>query len=177
MPDVPKRTPGRYDEMHKFAKEFRTRGLSDPTRDADRAAMREAMSAYAKEDPTEREMDLQDMASAVDLHTSWNDTLLDIAEQCLGDSKRWFPEQLNLPHMGLGLTGEAGEVANIIKKIDRGSLESPFENQDVKDKLTDEMADVFTYLMNLAGFLQIDMAKEYMRKRLFNEKRFGDGRD
>ncbi len=105
--------------------------------------------------------------------------------QALGNSRRWFPElhergQLELIiHMALGLAGEAGEVANLVKKINRGPRSGPggiapwtFEQYDA---LTDELADVLTYTLNLAGLLGIDLAATFDRKQGVCEERWGTG--
>jgi len=94
--------------------------------------------------------------------------------QCHIDSLRWFPD---LDHSGLhhlvGLIGEVGEVANIVKKIDRGSMSlKDFETQEA---LASELADVLTYVANLADVYDIDLEEAYVRKREFNERRFGPG--
>src|SRR4051795_12373064 len=55
------------------------------------------------------------------VHTSG--VLHTIARQCVADGKRWFPETAEaLPFTALALCGEVGELANIVKKIARGSL-------------------------------------------------------
>jgi NTP pyrophosphatase (non-canonical NTP hydrolase) len=97
------------------------------------------------------------------------EVLRDFANQCIGDSKKYFPETAkSLAHSVLALCGETGELANIVKKIERGdrSVEVEFPN------LTDEVADIFIYLMNVVGMLGIDLATAYEVKREFNNERF-----
>ena len=53
---------------------------------------------------------------------------------------------------GLGVAGEAGEVADLIKKVLHHEV--PFES--VRDKLIKEMGDVYWYLEYLGAALQID---------------------
>ncbi len=53
-----------------------------------------------------------------------------------------MPDRERLAYLGLGLTGEAGEVAELIKKLLRDGTWSP-------DKLGDELGDVFYYLAAL----------------------------
>ena len=55
------------------------------------------------------------------------------------------------------LCGEAGELANLCKKLKRG------EDIDIMD-LSDEIADVYTYLDLLATRLKIDMASAVASK-------------
>lgn len=84
-------------------------------------------------------------------------------------SLRWFPETaVDLGHHALALCGEAGEVANVVKKLQRGSLET----SEGRDRLKGELADVLIYLLNCAAILQINLGQEYLKKQAFNEKRF-----
>lgn len=96
-----------------------------------------------------------------------------IAMQCVDDSHKYFPgKSQTIQHHTLAMCGEAGEVANVVKKIDRGSLD--INDPAVVAKLGDEIADVFIYLMNIVGNLKIDLYAEYEKKRKFNDERFGD---
>jgi NTP pyrophosphatase (non-canonical NTP hydrolase) len=68
-----------------------------------------------------------------------------------------YPKRLsNLEYPTLGLTGEAGEVANIVKKIQRdhgGVL-----NDEIRGKLKDELGDVLWYISACAD--ELDMTLE-----------------
>lgn len=109
-----------------------------------------------------------------------------LQDQCLADSKKWFPAVSASPneygevgeadlikalvHHTLSMCGETGEVANLVKKIERGDRD--LRNELTAFDLRDEVTDVFIYLLNIAGLLQMDLLKEYLRKRTANEKRF-----
>jgi NTP pyrophosphatase (non-canonical NTP hydrolase) len=100
-----------------------------------------------------------------------------LIDQCRDDSERWFPEvKDSLAVMALGLNGEAGEVADIIKKVERGSIE--LEGY-VIDDLAEEIIDVLIYLANLMGYLElrhpIEWDHVYDKKREKNEQRFKSG--
>lgn len=103
--------------------------------------------------------------------------LAGLAIQCFQDSERWFGDTgaHNLPHHTLSLAGEVGELANIVKKIDRGSLNH--RDPIVKKQLAMEATDVFVYLLNIAAILNIDLYQSYMVVRTNNEKRFGKAAD
>jgi len=63
----------------------------------------------------------------------------------------------NLEYPTLGLAGEAGEVANIVKKIQRdhgGVL-----NDEIKAKLKDELGDVLWYISACADELGISLSE------------------
>jgi NTP pyrophosphatase (non-canonical NTP hydrolase) len=97
-----------------------------------------------------------------------------LAMQCQEDSQRWFPDANHVPHHALSLAGEVGELCNIVKKLERGSLD--IRDAGVRYDLAMELTDVYIYLLNLAGLLKVDLEKAYMYKRSENEKRFGNGK-
>ena len=67
-----------------------------------------------------------------------------------------YPKRLeNLEYPTLGLTGEAGEVANIVKKIQRdfgGEI-----TDEVRGKLKDELGDVLWYISACADELGLTL--------------------
>lgn len=98
--------------------------------------------------------------------------LQQLARQCVKDSERYFPNFGSSPlvHHALALCGETGELANVIKKIDRGSLDIATES--AKIQLEGEATDVLIYLLNIFGILGIDPLRAYFKKREFNNERF-----
>ncbi|EWH03859.1 MazG nucleotide pyrophosphohydrolase domain-containing protein [Halomonas sp. BC04] len=75
----------------------------------------------------------------------------------------------------VGLLGEVGEFANIIKKINI-KLDRPKEYElDIsvaKEKLGEELADTFIYMIRLAAILEIDLEKQLIDKMQRNEARY-----
>jgi NTP pyrophosphatase (non-canonical NTP hydrolase) len=67
-----------------------------------------------------------------------------------------YPKRLqNLEYPTLGLAGEAGEVANIVKKIQRdfgGQI-----NDEIRAKLKDELGDVLWYISACADELGLTL--------------------
>jgi NTP pyrophosphatase (non-canonical NTP hydrolase) len=99
--------------------------------------------------------------------------IVDIQQQCLDDSERWFPDVAHsLGYMTIAITGELGEFCNLFKKIERGSIEL---TEEVHVELAFELCDVFIYLMNMAAIMNVDMEVMYQLKREYNEKRFSAG--
>lgn len=94
------------------------------------------------------------------------------AVQCAQDSARWFGIDVveNIPHMTLCLAGEVGELANLVKKIQRGDLD--WNDPDVQFKVRMEMTDVYVYLMNLCALTSTNMEAAYEVKRKENLERF-----
>ena len=67
-----------------------------------------------------------------------------------------YPRRMsNLEYPTLGLAGEAGEVANIVKKIQRDN-EGVLTDQ-VRDKLRDELGDVLWYISACADELGLTL--------------------
>lgn len=100
-----------------------------------------------------------------------------MARQCLEDSERWFGDSdivHSIPHHTLAMAGEVGEFANIVKKIERGSLS--MNNAQVRFDLMMELTDVFVYLLNISALIGVDLEKSYMLVRSNNEKRFVEQR-
>lgn len=67
-----------------------------------------------------------------------------------------YPRRMsNLEYPTLGLTGEAGEVANIVKKIQRDN--DGVISDEIRVKLTDELGDVLWYISACADELGITL--------------------
>jgi NTP pyrophosphatase (non-canonical NTP hydrolase) len=96
-------------------------------------------------------------------------TIEQIIDQCMTDSEQWFPgKSQDLAFLTLCLAGEVGELANIIKKIERGT-----HNQaEMYPKSVEETTDIFIYLMNIVGLLGFDVVDYYNQKREINRQRF-----
>lgn len=90
--------------------------------------------------------------------------------QCVADSKRWFPDtSSDLGFHALAMVGEAGELANLVKKVLRGTISL----EEARMELAEEAIDVFIYLSNIFALLGVDPDRVYAIKRAKNEKRFG----
>ena len=101
-----------------------------------------------------------------------------LAVKSLANSDRWFgdlPETRNLAQFTLGLTGEAGEVANLVAKISRKSLD--YGDASTRFALGMELADVLIYLLNICALLGIDPMEIYNQKNIENERKFNNERD
>lgn len=77
--------------------------------------------------------------------------------QQLAEKTAIYPKEMGLYYTTLGLVGEAGEIANKVKKIirdDNGELS--FEK---RVELVSELGDVLWYVANLASELKVDLDK------------------
>ncbi len=69
-----------------------------------------------------------------------------------------YPRRMaNLEYPTLGLAGEAGEVANIVKKIQRDS--GGVITEDTRGKLLDELGDVLWYISACADELGLTLTQ------------------
>jgi NTP pyrophosphatase (non-canonical NTP hydrolase) len=94
----------------------------------------------------------------------------DLAIDASLDSQKWFPRTTgNLFFTAACIAGEAGELVNKLKKVERGS----HALSEVLPEAIEEATDVLTYLLNFYGALGIDPEVEYHKKRAKNEARFG----
>jgi NTP pyrophosphatase (non-canonical NTP hydrolase) len=98
--------------------------------------------------------------------------LNDYIDEMERDSNRWFDYEdgeHQLRTFVLGLCGESGEVADLLKKYIRGS--KTFD--EMKDLMEVELIDVFHYWCLLIGLLGVDVEVVYRKKRKVNVARFG----
>lgn len=69
-----------------------------------------------------------------------------------------YPRRMeNLEYPTLGLAGEAGEVANIVKKIQRDH--GGVINDEIRGKLKDELGDVLWYISACADELGLTLTE------------------
>ncbi|MFS2089222.1 MazG nucleotide pyrophosphohydrolase domain-containing protein [Paenarthrobacter nicotinovorans] len=74
----------------------------------------------------------------------------------------------SLTHNALALAGEVGELANEIKKFDRGD----FSFDQLLDRMPSELADVLIYVIKIAYQSDIDLEKAFLEKLEHNKRRF-----
>jgi len=74
----------------------------------------------------------------------------------LTTKKPWGQKDLELADCGLGLTGEAGEVADILKKHISGSK---LLDDERMEKLKYEIGDIMWYIAALCDALDFDMGE------------------
>ena len=98
-------------------------------------------------------------------------TLQEMAKSCGEDSRRWFPSTSNdLVFLTLAMNGEAGELANVVKKVARGS--TSMSDPKVRLQIMQELMDTMIYAMCIADALHIDIEKLYLKVRSDNAGRF-----
>lgn len=73
-----------------------------------------------------------------------------------------------LEYLLLCVVGELGEATNLIKKVIRGD----YLLDEIKSELSEEVADIFIYVIKLAYQLDIDLEKQFLEKQGKNKERF-----
>jgi deoxycytidine triphosphate deaminase len=76
----------------------------------------------------------------------------------------------------VGLMGEVGEFANLIKKIELTITRPGYAGADLSSaapELKQELADIQIYLFRLAHLLRTDLAKAVIEKMKLNNERYG----
>lgn len=86
---------------------------------------------------------------------AWNSKITDDNLECL-------------EFLIIALTGELGEFSNIVKKIIRGD----FSINEKKKDISEEIADIFAYLLKISYQMNIDLEKTYLDKMKKNKERF-----
>lgn len=71
--------------------------------------------------------------------------------------------QFSMLFFSNAMCGEAGEVANVVKKLERARLGLP-GSEATKEDLADELADVLTYVDLLANRAGINLGDAWVKK-------------
>lgn len=76
----------------------------------------------------------------------------------------------------IGLAGEVGEIANIVKRLqlDFDLAAERAENviEEQRADIAEEIVDCSIYLMRIASYMGVDLEAEYLKKLSRNERRF-----
>ncbi len=76
----------------------------------------------------------------------------------------------DLKSLTLALTGEVGEVAELVQWLP--AEQAVTADDDLRERLGEELADVLLYLLRLADVAEIDLGAEALKKLARNESRF-----
>tara|TARA_Y100001949_G_scaffold168329_1_gene166974 strand:- start:13 stop:330 length:318 start_codon:yes stop_codon:yes gene_type:complete len=94
-----------------------------------------------------------------------------IQNEVEADSVLFFKDSSeDIAHHVLALCGEVGELANMIKKMQRGDLK--IDEEDTWYDMASEITDIFIYILSIASIAGMDMETFYGVKREFNYRRF-----
>ena len=73
-----------------------------------------------------------------------------------------------LLELTVALAGELGELANVAKSVARGD----YTLESARDRLSEELADIFIYVLKLSDQLDIDLVSAFDKKLQVNADRF-----
>ena len=106
-----------------------------------------------------------------------------IEKQVTADRKRGLPvdfetdlkrhEQLSKDLVGL--LGEIGEFANVVKKVGLKMTHSAYDGPSLSEAnadLREELADALIYIMRLSVILDADLEREVLEKMALNDDRY-----
>ncbi len=97
-------------------------------------------------------------------------TIQELVQASVSRAKKWHGGSLNawsLSDWACAALGEAGEVCNVIKKLNRsrdGVVGNTKSADELTDHLADEIADTLIYLTLLAERADIDLEAALIRK-------------
>lgn len=78
-----------------------------------------------------------------------------------------------IKYLAIAINGEAGEFANVIKKVLREDFPvGKLPDKERMDKLKDEVVDIFIYTVLLSIALKMDLEAEHEKKLGLNEQKF-----
>ena len=78
----------------------------------------------------------------------------------------------SVKNLFLALVGEVGEVAELIQWKNDTDIDSFLESTEGRDRMGEELADVFIYLMRLAEKAGVDLAQVTHKKLSANEEKY-----
>lgn len=74
--------------------------------------------------------------------------------------------------LAIGLVTESSELLELFRFKDKSEVESLFATPKGKEAIEDEMADIFFFLLRLAGKYNIDLTQASVRKWKKNKERY-----
>ena len=106
-----------------------------------------------------------------------------VARQMAADVERGFSEEMQtdadrlaqLTRDTVGLVGEVGEFANLLKKVELASRIDGYGKitlQDASADLREELADAMIYIIRLSSVLHGNIEEDLLRKMAKNDERY-----
>lgn len=97
-------------------------------------------------------------------------------------SERDWEKFHTIKNLVLALVGEAGELASVVQWLENVDKEFLDSNMEIRQNLSEELADVFIYLLRIADVSGIDILEATQEKLKKNglrytvEKSFGNAK-
>jgi len=87
------------------------------------------------------------------------------------DDRDW-DQYHNAKELAIGIVTEASELLDHFRFKSEKQIDEMFKNPEKHQEITDEMADVFYFLLRLAQRYDIDLTTELNRKMIKNEQKY-----
>jgi NTP pyrophosphatase (non-canonical NTP hydrolase) len=85
-------------------------------------------------------------------------------------SERNWEQFHSIKNLSMALTGEAGELLELLQWLTEKESNSP--DQELKGKITEELSDIFLYLLRMSDILDIDLIKSGLDKIKINAEKY-----
>ena len=123
--------------------------------------------------PTERRLDVMELEKLSLLQQAFDRTrgFSDLPDNPGAPGGDWLRK---VEYSLIGLAGEVGEIANLVKRARRAYAQSGRALS--LPQLSEEIADVLSYLLKLAAQADVDPTRAYLAKMCLNAHRFRDAR-
>ncbi len=100
-------------------------------------------------------------------------TIYDLKEKVrLFCEERDWDQFHNAKELAIGIVTEASELLEHFRFKSEKQVDKMFQNDKKRQELTEEMSDVFYFLLRLAQRYDIDLTKELDNKMIKNNKRY-----
>jgi NTP pyrophosphatase (non-canonical NTP hydrolase) len=78
----------------------------------------------------------------------------------------------NAKDLAIGITTESAELLEMLRFKSDKEIEDMFKNTEKRERLSDEIADTFYFLLRLAQKYNVDLSTELKKKLEKNEKKY-----
>ena len=86
--------------------------------------------------------------------------------------KREWEQFHNLKNLAISINIETSELLEIFQWKNDAEIELDLKNKKIKEKISDEVADIMLYLLRFSDLAKIDIEKCCLKKIKKNEKKY-----
>jgi NTP pyrophosphatase (non-canonical NTP hydrolase) len=87
------------------------------------------------------------------------------------DDRDW-DQYHNAKELAIGIITEAGELLDLFRFKSEKEIDEMFKNNEKRQQITEEMADVLYFILRLAQRYDIDLTTELNDKLIKNDKKY-----
>lgn len=96
---------------------------------------------------------------------------LKFAVQKFCDERNWRQFH-NAKELSIGISTEAGELLEYFRFKTESQIAEKFENKEKKDKISQELSDIFYFTLRFAELYDIDLSQELIKKIELNKQKY-----